>query len=128
MHDSATEHWNTLRHRWRHHLQRVRELMDDHCRAAMTATGGKIRPAVRIFGDRIAADAELQREMRRAEDLATQLGLLPPVVPQNPKAPKRAMSDDDADREAHAEKHGFALEIVEGDNQSAAYHAAYDAE
>jgi hypothetical protein len=38
------------------------------------------------------------------------------------------MRDDDADRQAHAEKHGFALEISEGNNQSAAYHAAYDAE
>jgi hypothetical protein len=89
MHDPATVQWVAPRQRWRQHLQRVRELMDEHCRVAMTVSGGKIRPATRILQERIAADADLQREMRLAEDLAIKLGLLPPVVPQTPKAPKQ---------------------------------------
>jgi hypothetical protein len=80
MHDPATTEWMALRQRWRQHLQRVRELMDEHCRVAMTATGGKVRPAARILHERMAADTELQHEMDMLEDLQVQLGFQPPPV------------------------------------------------
>jgi hypothetical protein len=76
MHDPATI---APRQRWRQHLQRVRELMDEHARVAMTATGGKIRPATRILQERIAADVELQHEMDMLENLQVQLGFAPPT-------------------------------------------------
>jgi hypothetical protein len=89
MHDIATTESRSLRQRWRLQLQRVREMMDGHVHAAMTATKGKIHPATHIFGDRLDADTELQREMDLLNDLATQLGLLPPGGCQ-PQRRKRA--------------------------------------
>jgi hypothetical protein len=80
MHDPATAQWVAPRQRWRQHLQRVREMMDGHCRVAMTVSGGKIRPATSILQERIAADLELQREMDMLEDLQVQLGFRPPPV------------------------------------------------
>jgi hypothetical protein len=89
MNDVATTESVPLRQRWQLQRQRVREMMDGHIHAAMTAASGKMHPATRIFGDRLATDTELKREMDILTDLATQLGLLPPGGSQ-PQRRKRA--------------------------------------
>jgi len=90
MDDPATAQWVAPRQRWRQHLQRVRELMDEHCRVAMTATGGKVRPAARILQERIAADVELQHEMDMLENLKVPLGFAP-LAHRGPSANPKPM-------------------------------------
>jgi hypothetical protein len=68
MHDPATAEWRALRQRYRQHLQRVRELMDEHCPDAMAATAGKVKAAARILHEGIEAATELRREMDVLED------------------------------------------------------------
>ena len=95
MHDLAPTQATTLRQRWRQQLQRVHERMQEHCRAAMTATGGKVKPAVRILRERLDADVELPREMDLLEQLGVELGLRPPTPRRSSANPKTPMSEEE---------------------------------
>ena len=96
MHDPASTRWDELTQRYRRQLRRLDDLVGEHGREALAATGGKVRLAAPILLERLAVDAAFQREMEMLEELNVELGFprqpahKPSESPKSQKTKSRA--------------------------------------